>query len=484
VACGPSARGRRPRAEARLAAGCVVASAVALLVLAAPAAARATAITAVARRPEIRFKGSTRISGALTGYPSGNAGRPIELEADPYPYGSFAVMASGATATDGSYSFRISPRRNTRYRVALTGPSSARSAVVGVTVDELVRTRVRYLPLGRARLTAYSRHPANLAWGGRRTIWYLSPDGRGHLQRVRANHAREVAPGLTRLRVKVAVSAGRFRFAACLKASTTAAMGPPGAHAPCRGRRFRGGRRALYQGKGKAPFGYPGRRAIARARRYLTRRMGVTSFAVTTSEGRVYGAHVHRRFVSASVVKAMLLVAYLRLLDQRHHGLDPHSRSLLGPMIHVSDNGAATAVWSRVGDPRLRRLARRAGMSDFSIHGIWANAMISAADQSRFFFEMRSLIPPRFRHYADHLLSHIAGFESWGIPAVARPRHWKVYFKGGWRGTGRGQLVHQAARLERRGERIAIAVMTDGDPSMGYGIKTIEGVAARLLAGS
>ncbi len=149
-------------------------------------------------------------------------------------------------------------------------------------------------------------------------------------------------------------------------------------------------------------------------------------------------------------------------------------------MIHVSDNGAATEVWSRVGNPRLRRLARRAGMDDFSIHGTWPNAIISAADQAGFFFEMNDLLPRRFRSYANRLLSHITGSQSWGIPAVARPR-WKVYFKGGWRPTGRGQLVHQVARLERHRRRIAIAVMTDGDPSMAYGIATIRGVTARLL---
>ncbi len=66
---------------------------------------------------------------------------------------------------------------------------------------------------------------------------------------------------------------------------------------------------------------------------------------------------------------------------------------------------------------------------------------------------------------------------------MARPRGWSVYFKGGWRGTDRGQLVHQAARLKRHRERVAIAVMTDGDPSMAYGIDTIEGVARKLTHG-
>jgi hypothetical protein len=226
---------------------------------------------------------------------------------------------------------------------------------------------------------------------------------------------------------------------------------------------------------------YPSARAIAAAASYEKHRDGYTSFAVIDTDGRLYGRHAHRTFVSASVVKAMLLVAYLRKLAGAHRRLSPAGRSLLGSMIHISDNEAATGVWERDGDRRLRVLARKAGMSDFSIVGDWGNAQISAADQARYFYEMQRLIPGRYRNLADHLLSHIVGYESWGIPHVARPKGWTVYFKGGWRGTWRGQLVHQVARLQKPHQRLAIAVMTDGDPSMEYGIGTIQGVTARLL---
>ena len=120
-------------------------------------------------------------------------------------------------------------------------------------------------------------------------------------------------------------------------------------------------------------------------------------------------------------------------------------------------------------------------MSDFSVSGSWGSALLSAADQARFFFEMDSLIPSEFVGYARSLLSTIAGYESWGIPAIARPLGYKVFFKGGWRSTGLGQLVHQIARVEGHHGSFSIAVMTDGDPSMDYGINTIQGVTAALL---
>jgi hypothetical protein len=323
---------------------------------------------------------------------------------------------------------------------------------------ERLTSSEKYLPLGRVRLDVVSRHPSGVRRGGRTVRWYLGAGADGRLKRVRTGRIRETTPGVARMTTVLTLpQAGRFRFAA---------RGPGGSH---------------YLGAGVAPLGYPPRPAIESAATYLRRRTGYTSFAVVDSEGRMHGSHLHRTFVSASVVKAMLLVAYLREIAGAHRRLAETDRSLLQSMIHISDNEAATAVWERDGDQRLRALAQRAGMTDFSIEGEWGNAQLSAADQAHYFFEMDSLIPARFRHFADHLLSHIAGYESWGIPSEARPRGWTVFFKGGWRGTWRGQLVHQIARLRKPHERVAIAVMTDGDPSMEYGIETIQGVAARLL---
>ena len=76
--------------------------------------------------------------------------------------------------------------------------------------------------------------------------------------------------------------------------------------------------------------------------------------------------------------------------------------------------------------------------------------------------------------------------ERWGIPE-AIGHGWSIWFKGGWRPPGgeenSGQVTHQASLLvHRRGERVALAVLTDEAPWGGGGFEAIEGVARRLLS--
>jgi Beta-lactamase enzyme family len=224
---------------------------------------------------------------------------------------------------------------------------------------------------------------------------------------------------------------------------------------------------------------YPPLARVLAAARYLAGRAGECAFAVVDSHGRVLGSQQDRRFVSASVVKSMMLVAYLQMLARQHRPLDSASQALLYPMIHSSDNAAASAVLAIVGQAALDRLAREAGMRDYQrASGWWAFTQVSAADLARFFFAQDKLIPGRFDAYARQLLSTIEASQSWGAPAVARPE-FQVYFKGGW--LPEEGVVNQAARLESRRITFAMAVLITGDPSMSYGEQTIEGLTARLL---
>jgi hypothetical protein len=215
--------------------------------------------------------------------------------------------------------------------------------------------------------------------------------------------------------------------------------------------------------------------AIRRARRYARTRQGTVAFTVLDAKTRPRGLRRTLLFQSASVSKAMLLVAILRKAGGRR--LTDAERGLLKPMITLSDNDAASALYAQVGGEGLRRVARAAGMNRFTDGGHWAAARITAADQARFFLRIDRLVPAAHRRYARKLLSSIVKPQRWGIARVARRERIKVFFKGGWR----NDVTHQVALLERGGRRLALAVLTHNAPSMAYSVETLERIADRVL---
>jgi hypothetical protein len=215
--------------------------------------------------------------------------------------------------------------------------------------------------------------------------------------------------------------------------------------------------------------------------RYAAARAGSVSFAVTEEGGGRRGYRAQAVARSASVFKAMLLVAYLRQSSVRDRDLTDYDRALLGPMIRRSDNETATAVRNIVGSAAIYRLAEKAGMQRFVLGIPWGASEITAADQARYFRRIDLLVPTRHRAYARYLLTSIVSSQRWGIPP-AKPSGWAIFFKGGW-GSGTGAVTHQVALLERGSRRMSLAVLTVGNPSHEYGTRTIEGVAARLLRG-
>jgi D-alanyl-D-alanine dipeptidase len=227
------------------------------------------------------------------------------------------------------------------------------------------------------------------------------------------------------------------------------------------------------------PARFPPAARVRAVRRYLKSRSGVNSWSLIDNWGRLHGFSPHRVYVTASLVKAMLLTAYLRGIGNRMP--DASEQALLAPMIRMSSNDAADAIYSRIGDAPLYRLARRAGMRQFSIAGYWGNAHFSAEDQARLFSRIDRLVPRKSRAYARGLLSSIVAYERWGFSRFSLARGFKTFFKGGWRDTSAGRLVHEAALFERGDTRVSMAVLTDGNPSHDYGTETLRGVAQRIF---
>jgi hypothetical protein len=396
----------------------------------------------------------------------------VLLYRSPYPFRVTNLVSKATTSPNDSFSFTVFPDRATRYRAVVAGTTVA--ALVSVSVQGRTVTRVRALSLGRAAVTMLVYHPEDLRWGDAPVRWSFATGRHGAFTRRSTTRTIRLSRYVTLMRTTIALPAGRFSWRACFHARGDRALLNPRRPPGCSGRGYRG--------EGYLPAGSPGAAGIAHAISYLAGRIGRTALAVVDSEGRMSGVHIHWTFPTASVVKAMLLVAYLRHLDAMGRDrVDSYSNSFLYPMIHISNNNAATRAWSIVGDSGLYGVAAAAGMTDFSVSGPWRTALLSPADQAHFFFEMDSLIPHAFVGYARFLLSTIDPSQSWGIPVVARPLGYHVYFKDGSEPTALGQLVHQVDRLEGHGRTFAIAVMTDGDPTMQYGIDTIQGVAAALL---
>src|SRR3954453_21889138 len=217
---------------------------------------------------------------------------------------------------------------------------------------------------------------------------------------------------------------------------------------------------------------------VAAARHYALSRPGVVAFAVRT-EARFWGFRADRVYPSASVLKAMLLAAYLR--HARSRPLRAEERALLAPMIRRSDNTAATRIRDRLGNAALVRLARAAHMAAFKPAAVWGLSQITARDQTRFCLHLDALLPPRHRAYGLRLLRAIVPSQRWGIGRLKLPG-WRVYFKGGW-GSGSGAVDHQVALLVKGDTRLAVTVLTAANGSHATGKATLEGVFRRLLRG-
>ena len=192
--------------------------------------------------------------------------------------------------------------------------------------------------------------------------------------------------------------------------------------------------------------------------------------------------HPHWQFDSASVVKVTILSALLRKLQQEHRGLTAAQRRLATAMITLSDNNAASTLWAETGYPSLQHFLNLAGMNEtvLGANGYWGLTLITAHDELtllKLLTSANSVLATASRNYVLGLMARVVSYERWGVPAGA-PTDVTVHVKNGWLPLAtHGWRINSIGSFSGAGKDYMIVVLTDDNPTMAYGVNTVQDVA-------
>jgi hypothetical protein len=192
-----------------------------------------------------------------------------------------------------------------------------------------------------------------------------------------------------------------------------------------------------------------------------------------------------RHFDSASVVKATIAAALLRRAQDQRKDLTKTETGLARAMITRSDNDAASALWAELGRRYLQHFLDLAGMTHTVLGpgDAWGLTQITAADEMlllRLLQDENPVLDASSRDYVLGLMAEVVPSQRWGVtdgsPAglTAHVKNgWLPLVPGGWR-------IHSIGCFTGRDGGYRIVVLTQDNPTMAYGIATIEAIAKKI----
>ncbi|QES15711.1 hypothetical protein DEJ45_27270 [Streptomyces venezuelae] len=190
---------------------------------------------------------------------------------------------------------------------------------------------------------------------------------------------------------------------------------------------------------------------------------------------------------SASIAKVLIMQAVMGRAEELGRAPTAMESRRMKAMITRSDNTAASDLWQGLSRARLNRVLREAGAQDTVLghDRYWGLTRTSARDQ------LALLAAVSRRPQAMDLMGQVVRDQAWGVTAGA-PRTVKVHLKNGWlpRAThawrvhsiGIARPAPDAPPVDYR-----IALLSHDNPTMRYGVRTLEGVALavhRRLSGA
>jgi hypothetical protein len=186
-------------------------------------------------------------------------------------------------------------------------------------------------------------------------------------------------------------------------------------------------------------------------------------------------------FYAASVIKATIISALLLKVGGVGH-LTARERRLAWGMITQSNNNDATALWNTVGIKGMQRFLNRAKMTHTVLNYAWGLTRITARDELtllKLITSQGKVLSTASRRYILNLMAHVEAGQRWGVTAGA-PAKVTIHVKNGWLPYPKLWNINSIGAFTGPGIGYQIAMLTSGNPSMDYGIDTIEGACQYL----
>ncbi|MEU0646554.1 serine hydrolase [Streptomyces umbrinus] len=218
----------------------------------------------------------------------------------------------------------------------------------------------------------------------------------------------------------------------------------------------------------------------------LSSRDGTVSVAVQDDSGLTCARAAERQYDSASVVKVLMMEGLLRRAEELGRRLTQWEETNVRPMIVSSDNDSAARLWADLGRTYLNDFLTRVRTTATALGPgrYWGLTRTTATDQLRLLDVLtnaQSFL--RTRAYGLKLLSEVRADQRWGVPA-GMPQGLTAHVKNGWlpRAT-HGWRVHSIGAFTGEGRGYRIVVLSHDNPTMAYGVRTIERIAQAVHRG-
>ncbi len=224
----------------------------------------------------------------------------------------------------------------------------------------------------------------------------------------------------------------------------------------------------------------PGAANIAWNRQGL---VGVAVYRLDT--GALYSFQGTRAFPMYSTAKVPIMLTILDRAVRENRRVAKWERDLITAMIQTSDNKAASALLADVGGATaVNAYLRQIGIANTTFNGYaWGASTTTAQDMVSLMAKVANcaILVPRLCNYALAIMQGVVRSQKWGVTAGV-PDASAVALKNGWYPQRNGWAVNSVGLVLSGGKPYAIAVYTNPNPSMAYGVETIEQISAEVYA--